>query len=154
MTNEIATTESTNAIQLANLEAANAVAAIISAQAGATYCSIENDGTREAQSKFFNALNNPEGRVSDCINQTIKVQDVLIEMRDLTNEETGEIARVPRVVLIDDKGKGWQATSIGIYTVVKNAFYAFGKAPWKPALEFTIKQKPTKNGSMLTAEIR
>ena len=147
-------TNESNSIQLRN-EIINTVSQIISADAGATYCSIENDGSREAQSKFYNAMNNPENRVSDFINKTIAVQDVLIEMRDIVNDETGELSRVPRVVLIDEKGAGYQATSVGIYNAVRNAFIAFGPAPWNPPLNFTIKQRTIKNGySMLTADIR
>lgn len=147
-------TNENTAIQLANAEAVSAISTIVSAEAGATFCSIVNDGTRESSSKLYNAMNNPEFRVSDFINKTINVRDVLIEIRDLTNEETGEIDRVPRVVLIDKDGKGYQATSKGIYMAVKNAYIAFGAAPWTDPLEFTIKQRPTKNGSMLTADIR
>lgn len=143
-----------NAIQLANAEAVAAISTIVSAEAGATYTSIVNDGTRESASKFYAAMNNPEFRVSDFINKTIPVQDVLIEIRDIVNEDTGEIDRVPRVVLIDPDGRGYQATSKGMYNVVKNASIAFGSAPWTPPLEFTIKQRPTKNGSMLTADVR
>lgn len=147
-------TDNNTAIQLANAEAINAISTIVSAEAGATFCSIVNDGTRENASKFYNAMNNPEFRVADFINKVIRVKDVLVEIRDLINEETGEVDRVPRVVLIDDEGKGYQATSKGIYGAVKNAYIAFGSAPWDEPLEFTIKQRPTKNGSMLTADIR
>ena len=147
-------TDNNTSIQLANAEAINAISTIVSAEAGATFCSIVNDGTRENASKFYNAMNNPEFRVADFINKVIKVKDVLVEIRDLINEETGEVDRVPRVVLIDDEGKGYQATSKGIYSAVKNAYIAFGAAPWDDPLEFTIKQRPTKNGSMLTADIR
>lgn len=154
MTNEITATENANAIQLANMEAVNQISAIISAEAGSVFTSVENDGTREAQSKVYNAMNNPDFRIADFINKQINVTDVLVEIKDIVDEDTGEVDRVPRIVLIDDKGKGYQATSIGMYTALRTAYIAFGKAPWNPPLEFTIKQKPTKNGSMLTAEIR
>ena len=143
-----------NAIQLANSEAVAAISTIVSAEAGATYTSIINDGTRESASKFYAAMNNPEFRVADFINKIIEVQDVLIEIRDIVNEDTGEVDRVPRVVLIDPDGKGYQATSKGMYTAIKNASIAFGAAPWNPPLSFMIKQRPTKNGSMLTADVR
>ena len=145
--------DNTNAIQLKN-EIINAVAQIINADAGATFCSVSNDGSRESQSKLYSAMNNPDHRISDFINKSFSVQDVLIEMREILNEETGVIVKVPRVVLIDEAGAGYQATSIGIFQSVCNAYRAFGPAPWNPPLECTIKQRPTKNGSMLTADFK
>lgn len=139
---------SDNAIVLATVDTA------LSADAGTMICSIENNGDRAQQAKIFNALNEPDHRIADFINKEITVKDVLIEIRDILNEETGEIARVPRVVLISPDGTSYQATSVGIFNSVKNAFHAFGVAPWDPALTFEIKQKPVKNGSMLTAVVR
>lgn len=126
----------------------------LNAESGTMICSIVNDGDRDAQSRIFNAMNDPDHRIADFINKEISVQDVLIEIRDILNDETGEIVKVPRVVLISPDGTSYQATSVGIFGSVKNAFHAFGNAPWNPALTFTIKQKPVKNGSMLTASVR
>ena len=131
----------------------SAINTAMGAEAGTMICSIVNDGDRAKAAKIYNAMNNPEHRVSDFINKTIAVQDVLIEIREILNEETGEVAKVPRVVLIDPEGTGYQATSIGIYNVVRNAFTAFGPAPWDPPLKMTIKQRPVARGSMLTADV-
>lgn len=136
---------------------ANAIVRVdtaLNAEAGTMICSIKNDGDRKNQSRIFNAMNDPDYRVADFINKTIEVQDFLIEILDLANEETGEINRVPRVVLISPDGTSYQATSIGLFSAVKNAFHAFGDAPWEPALKFTIKQKPVAKGSMLTASVQ
>lgn len=127
---------------------------ILNAEPGTMLCTIENTGDRAAQSKIFNAMNDPDYRIADFINKTIKVENVLIEIREILNEDTGEIARVPRVVLISPDGTSYQATSIGILNSVKYAFHVYGVAPWDPALEFEIKQKPVKAGSMLTASIK
>lgn len=121
---------------------------------GATFCSVKADGDRATAAKVFNAMNNPEFRVADFINKEIPVQDVLIEMVEFPDDETGEVDRVPRVVLMTPDGKAYQATSLGMFNVVKNAFHIFGEAPWEPALTFVIKQRPVKNGSMLTADIK
>ena len=139
---------SENAIIISNVDTA------MNAEPGTMICSIEASDDRAQQARIFNAMNDPDCRVADFINKTIEVQDVLIEIRELLNEESGEIVRVPRVVLISPDGTSYQATSQGIFTSVKNAFHAFGAAPWKPALKFEIKQKPVKNGSMLTANIK
>lgn len=140
---------SENAITKAN------VGQLIAEGVGASYCSIEADRNDRAKAaKVYNALNNPEFRVSDFINKDIAVSDVLIEVSEIMNEDTGAIDTVPRVVLIDDAGKAYQSVSVGMFNCVKNAIKVFGEPTWEPALVFTIKQKPTKNGSMLTADIK
>ena len=129
------------------------VSTMLSAEAGTTFCSIQADGDRETAKRVYNAMNDPEYRVADFINKTIEVENVLLEIRDILNEETGEISRVPRVVLIDADGKAYQATSVGMFNVIRNAYNVFGAAPWDPPLCMHIKQKAVKNGSMLTATI-
>lgn len=127
---------------------------MLAAETGTTYCTIKADPTdRKSAAKIYNALNNPEFRIADMINKDINVADVLIEIAEIMNEDTGEISQVPRVVLIDDEGRAYQSVSMGMFGAVKNAIKVFGEPTWKPALKFTIRQRPVKNGSMLTADI-
>lgn len=129
-------------------------ATIMAADTGASWCSIQaQPGDRAAAAKIFNALNEPDAKISDYINKTIPVRDVLIETVEIVNEETGMVDKCPRVVLIDEDGKSYAAVSVGMLNVVKNAVACFGKPSWEPALEFDIIQKAVKNGSMLTAKV-
>ena len=120
---------------------------------GQTVCSIAPTGNRKEDAKIFAALNNPEFRIANYINKRIKVSNVLVEIRELLNEESGEIETAPRVVLIADDGKAYQAVSKGIFNAVKNAYQVFGQAPWEPALEIEIKQVAVGKGSMLTFDV-
>ena len=120
---------------------------------GKMVCSIKPSGDRKEDAKIFAALNNPEFRISNFINKKIKVQNVLVEIREILDEDTGEIETAPRVVLISDDGKAYQAVSKGIFNAVKNAFEVFGAAPWDPALEIEVKQVPVGRGSMLTFDV-
>ena len=120
---------------------------------GQTVCSIAPTGNRKEDARIFSALNNPEFRLANYINKKIAVTDVLIEIRELVNEESGEIETAPRVVLIDEDGKAYQAVSKGIFNAVKNAYQVFGAAPWNPALEIEVKQVPVGKGSMLTFDV-
>lgn len=123
-------------------------------QAGNMICSIDQkNATPEQRKTVYNAMNNPTHKVSDFINKKIKVQDVLIESLDIMNDETGEIDRVPRIVLIDPEGVSYVATSKGIFNAIKNAYTAFGPAPWNPAIDFMVKQVAVGRGSMLTLEM-
>lgn len=136
--------ETTNALAMVSATAENV---------GQTVCSIAPTGNRKEDVRIFSALNNPEYRVADFINKKIAVTDVLVEIRELLNEESGEIETAPRVVLIDEDGKAYQAVSKGIFNAVKNAYQVFGAAPWEPALEIEIKQVAVGKGSMLTFDV-
>lgn len=133
----------------------NALATVAATQdnVGKMICSIKPSGNRKEDAKIFAALNNPEYRVANFINKTIKVQNILVEIREILNEETGEIETAPRVVLISEDGKAYQAVSKGIFNAVKNAFEIFGAAPWNPPLEIEIKQIAVGKGSMLTFDV-
>lgn len=137
-------TETTNALAMVSATAENV---------GKTVCSITPTGNRKEDARIFSALNNPEYRIANFINKKIAVTDVLVEIRELLNEESGEIETAPRVVLIDEDGKAYQAVSKGIFNAVQNAYRVFGAAPWEPALEIEIKQVAVGKGSMLTFDV-
>lgn len=124
----------------------------LSGDARNTFCSVQG-GDRATRAKIYNAMNNPEHKVGDYINKVINVKDVLVEVIELANDETGEAEVAPRVVLIDDNGKAYQAVSQGIFNAVKNAIAIFGQPTWEEPLPCLIKQISTKNGSMLTFDI-
>lgn len=139
---------------MANELAKTDINTMLAQDAGTTFCSIEiNPNDRKSAAKVFDALNNPTYQVADYINKDIQVANILLEVSEIVNEDTGEVSRAPRVVLIDPDGNSYQAVSIGMFNAVKNAVRCFGPAPWEPALVFSIKQKPVKNGSMLTANV-
>lgn len=130
------------------------ISTIMNEQPGTSICSITPEpGNREQAKAVFNAMNNPTGRVKDLINKAISVENVLIEVNDLLDDETGEITRVPRCVLITPDGESYTATSKGILNSIKNAYQAFGPAPWTGGIEFTVKQVSVGRGSMLTLEM-
>lgn len=123
-------------------------------EAGSMICSINaKTATPEQRKTVYNAMNNPSYKVSDFINKDIEVENVLIEALDLLNDETGEIDRVPRIVLIDPEGTSYVATSKGVFNSIKNAYTAFGAAPWNPPIKFKVKQVQVGRGSMLTLEM-
>lgn len=135
-----------NAMATVNLSAE------LSEQSTSTYCSIKA-GDRKTKAKLYNASNNPSHKIGDYINKKIKIKDVLVEVIEITDEETGDVETAPRVVLIDEKGEAYQAVSAGIFTAVKKAIQIFGEPTWEEPLEVTIKQIPVKNGSMLTFDV-
>ena len=125
----------------------------LSAHATSVYCSVQG-GDRKTKALVYNASNNPEHKVADYINKVIMVKDVLVELIQVENEETGATEQAPRVVLIDDKGAAYQAVSAGMFSAIKKAIQIFGEPTWDEPLPMLIKQVSVKRGSMLTAEVK
>lgn len=135
-------------------ETAITIANVVNAQAGTSLCSIKPEpGNKEQAKVIFNAMNNPTHNLRDFVNKKILVENVLIEIADILSEDTGEIDRVPRTVLIAPDGTSYRATSKGVFTSIKNAYMALGEAPWNGGIEFEVKQKAVGRGQMLTLEM-
>lgn len=125
----------------------------LSSDARSTFCSVQG-GDRVTLAKVYNAMNNPKHKVADFINKVIEVKDVFVELIDLPDEETGEVMKAKRVVLIDGKGEAYQAVSEGVFGAIKNAMQVFGQPTWDDPIPFLVRQISVKNGSMLTLEVK
>lgn len=116
------------------------------------FCSM-NAESDEEKAKLFNAMNNPEKRLADCINMKIKAKDLYIEVVNCTNEETGEVTACPRIVIIDEKGVAYQAVSIGIYSALKKVIQVFGAPTWEKPVTLEVKQVTKGSRKMLTLNV-
>ena len=121
-----------------------------SAQTSFSSLTATND---DEKAKLFNAINNPEKRLADCINMTINAKDLYIEVVNCTNEETGEVTACPRIVIIDDKGVSYQAVSLGIYSALKKVIQIFGTPTWVNPIKLEVKQVTKGTRKMLTLNI-
>ena len=129
------------------------IAQELSAEQTSMFCSIQG-GTHADKVAVFNASNNPNHKVGDYINRTIMVKDVLAELIEVTNEETGELEQTPRVVLIDVNGESYQAVSKGIFNALRKAIAIFGAPTWDEGLPIFIKQVSVGKGSILTFDVQ
>lgn len=117
-----------------------------------SFCSMQAD-TAEGKAKLFNAMNNPDKRLADCINMKIRAKDLYIEIVNCTNEETGEVTACPRIVIIDDKGIAYQAVSIGIYSALKKVIQVYGAPTWETPVTLEVKQITKGARKMLTLNV-
>lgn len=118
---------------------------------GAFFCSITDDGTRKSKTAIFNAINGAEDTVANHINEVLEVVDVVAHPIELVNEETGEIVRTLRTVLIDKKGKAYTAVSQGITSALSRIFSIIGSpegGAWHDEpVKMKIRQVQTRNGA-------
>lgn len=91
---------------------------------GKGYCTMVAEN-RQAMATLYNAVSNPE-KISAHINKPIDMIHFYVEIIQCANETTGAMVNVPRVVLIDKTGKGYQAVSVGVYNAVKRIVSMFG----------------------------
>lgn len=116
------------------------------------FCSLVAESD-EDKAKLFNAMNNPDKRIADCINTVIRAKDLYVEVVQCTNEETGEITPAPRLVLIDEKGESYQAVSVGIYSALKKIIQIYGVPTWEKAIPLMVKQVTKGSRKMLTLSV-
>lgn len=131
-------------------EGFNVVVDMTSAQT--QFCSL-TASTREEKAALYNAMNNPDKRLADCINMKIEARDLYIEVVNCTNEETGEVNACPRIVIIDKDGVSYQAVSIGIYSALKKVIQVFGAPTWTDPVVLEVKQITKGNKKMLTLNV-
>lgn len=129
---------------------------------GDTYCSFKPDEF-DAKIKLYNAINNPDKRVADCINKDIQLRDVVIKAVKLSEERNRtdnwtDVSEAKerdgfRVILIDDDGVSYSATSAGIYNSVATIRSVFGQLHFDTPLTVQVNQVKTKNGNTLTLRV-
>lgn len=109
--------------------------------------------TDKDRADLYNAMNNPDFRLADCINKKIYAKDLYIEVVNCTNEETGEVTAAPRIVIIDNGGKAYQAVSVGIYSALKKVIQIYGAPTWEKPIPLEVKQITKGARKMLTLNI-
>lgn len=132
------------------------------AKIGDTYCSFKPDEF-DAKIRLYNAINNPDKRVADCINKDIHLRDVVIKAVKLSEERNRadnwtDVSEAKerdgfRVILIDDEGVSYSATSAGIYNSVATIRSVFGQLHFDDPLTVQVNQVKTKNGNTLTLRV-
>ena len=125
---------------------------LMTTQENAQYCSYVAN-TEEEKKKLFKALNNPDKRLADCVNMELEIKDVIAEIVETHNEETGEIQKAPRVVLIDKEGTSYQCVSSGIFNAVKKLMLVFGQPTWKKPIKVKVIQITKGTRKILSLDI-
>lgn len=137
--------------QIVNMDGRNFIADLTSKEV--SFCSMTAK-TQEEKIKLYQAMNNPEKRLSECINLEIKMKDVYVEVVNLIDEITGQQIKAPRIVIIDDKGVGYTCVSIGIFSALKKVFQIFGVPTYDKPLTVVPTQLTRGANKILTLNLK
>lgn len=75
------------------------------------------------------------------LGKPINLKDWIVQVISLTNED-GTVARVPRIVLIDDKGKAFHCISDGVSRSLQNIAVVMGDPKnWDSPLKIAVVEK-------------
>lgn len=112
---------------------------------GKGFCTMTAED-KKAKITLYNACSNPD-KISAVIGKKIELLHFYVEVVQVVSEQTGELVNVPRCVLIDKNGKGYQAVSIGMYNSLKRIVSMFGLPDtWDSPLAVEVQQIETKKG--------
>ena len=129
------------------IEGTNFVVDLTTANRVSQWCSM-NPKTQQEKIALFNAMNNPENRIKECINLPINVKDVFCEVVECQSDD-GTLQKCPRIVLIDENAVGYVAVSKGVYNSIKKIFAIFGEPTWETPLTI-IPKTITKGQKQIT----
>lgn len=97
----------------------------------------------ETKATLMDALSNSLP-VSENLNKVINLANVVVESVDMANEQTGEIAAQPRIVLIDADGTAYHAISGPAFRDVKRLLGIMGHpSTWSAPLPVHVRQDGT-----------
>lgn len=110
--------------------------------AAGCFCSMELS-SNEAKARLFNAVSNPDKKLTECANMKIALKDVYIEPQVLERTDdngipTGEVEEVNRMILIDDKGVSYTCCSKGVFNSLRRIIALYGMPnTWEKPLVIT-----------------
>lgn len=117
-----------------------------------TFTSIKGE-TVDEKKQLFKAMNEPDFRISDLINGEINMKDLYVQIVEVVDKETGELRKLPRTVIFDEKGQSYVASSYGIYNSITKIVQLFGLPTWENPIPVKIKQVTKDKHKMLTLDL-
>ena len=129
-----------------------AMAAFTGTESADMFVSFDANSTEE-KIKLYNAINSPDTRIADMVNKPILMTDVIMVKCKINERSTGLERDAVRVIIMDDNGETYTATSSGIANSIRNIFNIFGTLHFPEGLKVTIEQIRTSNVNTLTMKL-
>ena len=110
------------------------------------YCSLEVKAIEDKKA-LFNALEQCDVLLNDCVGNEIAIKDIYCEERDIFDNESGEVKKKYRTILFDENGQTYVTGSYGIYNVIKKIVTIYGlPTSWENPLKVKVSKRPIGNG--------
>lgn len=143
--------ENTNTALMINDDNGNSMEAQLTTAIPA-YCSMSAKTPAE-KAALYNLINNPDKRLADMINLTIKAKHLYAEMVDLVDTATGEVKSCPRILIIDENNVSYACVSVGVFGALKKLTAIFGTPEWSPSIPLKVRSITKGSRSILTLDI-
>lgn len=119
------------------------------------YCSVKTDSIEEKK-KLFNALENCDLLLNNCVGEQIVMKDIYVEqyIDKKSEDEDGKVKY--RTIIFAEDGKTYVSTSYGIYNILNKIFAIYGTPDkWdKAGIAVEVAKRPVGNGKeMLTLKL-
>lgn len=106
-----------------------------------------------AAKDFYNAVSQPDVSLKECVNIPIAMVHVSIEVCEVHSDQDGDVI-APRIVIMDEDGKSYQAVSVGVYQSLKRIFALFGTPDtWSKPLTVVPMLTSIKKGQVLSLRL-
>lgn len=118
------------------------------------YCSVRTESVEEKK-KLFNALENCDMLLNNCVGQQIAMKDIYVEQYIDKKDENEEGRLKYRTIIFAEDGTSYVSTSYGIYNVLNKIFAIYGMPDtWKEPIKVEVNKRPVGNGKeMLTLKL-
>lgn len=110
-----------------------------------SFCSKQTESEQDKK-ELFNALENCDLLLNDCVGQEISIKDVYCEEREIVDEETGTIKKKYRTIIFDVNGQTYATGSYGIFNVIKKIISIYGLPTWNEGIKVKVSKRPIGNG--------
>lgn len=139
-------------VERAAVQSGNAVSSAVQSLAdgrATVFSTIEGD---DFASKLA-VLNATTGSLplSENLNKPIELVNVVVQVIEMADEQTGEVGEVPRTILIAKDGTAYHAISKGVFRAVENILGILGKpSTWSGPVKVKVLQEGTGNRKYFT----
>jgi hypothetical protein len=103
--------------------------------------------------RVFEAMQGSES-ISTVLNKPLEVVDIIIQVSELANEQTGVLQTVPRVILLTKDGKAYHGFSAPLYRDITNLMGILGHPrTWPAPVKLSVSQEGTGTRKYFTAKL-
>ena len=96
---------------------------------------------------LYNALNSSGEKLGDYVGDTVTVSNIILQGSTFTDEETGEVQKFARLILVGPEGQIYKSTSRGMVRAAIQLMQVFGTPDqWGQPLNIQIERVQLRKG--------